>query len=109
MLRLLTQKLMVNSRQVLAFDLPRLGGSWIAAFFLTGLLVNLRRPGAARVRFFAIFCIAVLTIAQALAIGNSGMHPAVALVFFVIAMAPVALLILLLCSGPKPTVWEQME
>src|SRR5439155_13002427 len=66
LLRLLTQKLIVNSRQVLAFDLPRLGGSWIAAFFLTGLLVNLRRPGAARVRFFAIFCIAVLTIAQAL-------------------------------------------
>jgi NADH-quinone oxidoreductase subunit J len=51
----------------------------------------------------------LVTILQALALGNSGLHPAVACVFFVIAIAPVALLILLLCSGPRPTVWEQMD
>jgi hypothetical protein len=51
----------------------------------------------------------LVTILQALVIGNSGLHPAVAWIFFVIAMAPVALLIALLCSGPRPTVWEQME
>jgi len=51
----------------------------------------------------------LVTILQALAIGNSGLHPAVAWVFLVIAMAPVALLIVLLCSGPRPTVWEQMD
>ncbi len=51
----------------------------------------------------------LVTILQALAIGNSGLHPAVAWAFFVIALAPVALLIVLLCSGPRPTVWEQMD
>ena len=51
----------------------------------------------------------LVTIGQALAIGNSGLNPLVAWVFFVIAMAPVALLTVLLCSGARPTVWGQMD
>jgi hypothetical protein len=31
------------------------------------------------------------------------------MVFLILALAPVALLIVLMCSGPRPTMWEQME
>jgi len=58
---------------------------------------------------WGVIGLVLVTIAQAVAIGNSGLNPAVAWVFFVLAIAPVALLIVLLCTGPKPTVWEQME
>ena len=51
----------------------------------------------------------LVPIAQAIAVGNAGLYPAVAWVFLVLALAPVVLLITLLCSGPKPTMWEQME
>jgi NADH-quinone oxidoreductase subunit J len=51
----------------------------------------------------------LVTIAQAVAIGNSGLGTTAALVFFILAIAPVALLIGLLCSGRRPTMWEQME
>jgi len=51
----------------------------------------------------------IVTILQALALGNSGLDPRVAIGFFVIAMAPVALLILLLTTGKRPTMWEQMD
>jgi len=65
-LRLVTQKLILNSRHVLASELPRLGGSWVALFFLPALLVNFRHPAAARVRYFTIGSIALLAIVQAL-------------------------------------------
>jgi len=58
---------------------------------------------------WGVIGLVLVTIAQVVAIGNSGLPAAVAWIFFVIAMAPVALLIALLCSGPRPTVWEQME
>ena len=51
----------------------------------------------------------LVTIAQAVAIGNSGLGTTPAVVFFILAIAPVALLIGLLCSGRRPTMWEQME
>jgi hypothetical protein len=53
--------------------------------------------------------LAVVTILQALALGNSGLDPRVAAVFFVIAIAPVAFLILLLTTGKRPTMWDQMD
>lgn len=58
---------------------------------------------------WGVIGLVLVTILQALALGNSGLHPAVGWVFLVIAMAPVVLLIALLCSGPRPTVWEQMD
>jgi NADH-quinone oxidoreductase subunit J len=58
---------------------------------------------------WGVIGLVLVTILQALALGNSGLHPAVGWVFLVLAMAPVALLIALLCSGPRPTVWEQMD
>lgn len=51
----------------------------------------------------------ILTIGQAMAIGNSGLDPKIAIGFFVIAIAPVALLIVLLCTSRRPTEWELMD
>ena len=51
----------------------------------------------------------LIPVAQAIAIGNSGLSSTVAMVFLILALAPVALLIVLMCSGPRPTMWEQME
>lgn len=51
----------------------------------------------------------IVTILQALALGNSGLDPRVAVVFFVVAIAPVVLLVLLLTTGKRPTMWEQMD
>src|SRR5208283_3039242 len=45
-------KLTVNLRQIIASDLPRLGGSWITAFFLVGLLLGFRNPAITRLRYF---------------------------------------------------------
>jgi hypothetical protein len=59
-------KLNTNLRQVITSDLPRLGGSWITAFFLVGLLVGFRNPSITRLRYFLLGCGLVLTLAQAL-------------------------------------------
>jgi hypothetical protein len=59
-------KLMGNLRQIAQSDLPRLGGSWVAAFFLVGLLVNFRNPELSRLRYFLLMSVAVLSVAQAL-------------------------------------------
>ena len=47
-------------------ELPRLGGSWVAALFLAGLLVPFRNPSIVRLRFFTLLCLPVLLVAQAL-------------------------------------------
>jgi hypothetical protein len=48
-------------------------------------------------------------IVQAIAIGNSGLPASAAVGFLILALAPVALLIVLICTGRRPTMWEQME
>lgn len=58
---------------------------------------------------WGVIGLVLVTIAQAVAIGNSGLNPAVAWIFLILAMLPVAMLIVLLCTGPRPTEWEQME
>jgi hypothetical protein len=64
--RALTQKLLLNLRQMLITDLPRLGGSWITAFFIVGLFIPFREPGARRLRYFLLSALAVLILVQAL-------------------------------------------
>jgi 4-amino-4-deoxy-L-arabinose transferase-like glycosyltransferase len=59
-------KLNINLRQIVTNELPRLGGSWITAFFLVGLLIGFRNPTITRLRYFLMGCILVLTITQAL-------------------------------------------
>jgi hypothetical protein len=62
----LSRKLMVNARAIVQNDLPRLGGGWISAFFLVGLLVGYRDPSVVRLRYFLVGCLVVFVIAQAL-------------------------------------------
>ncbi len=59
-------KLSYNLRQIIASDLPRLGGSWITGFFLVGLLVGFRNPAVRRLRYFLLGCLAVLSLTQGL-------------------------------------------
>ena len=62
----LSQKLMANTRQILEKDWPKLGGGWIAAFFLVGLLIGFRDPSVTRLRYFMMACLILFTIVQAL-------------------------------------------
>lgn len=63
-------KLLSNGRDLLVNDLPRLGGSWVTALFLTGLLVPFRKPTLSRVRWYLVGCLAVLAVLQVL--GRTG-------------------------------------
>src|SRR5581483_3213336 len=60
-------KLMGNLRSILQDDLPRLGGNWVTAFFLASLLMPFRSTALGRLRWFVVFCLPALAIAQALA------------------------------------------
>jgi len=55
-----------NSREIVQNDLPKLGGSWISAFFLVGLLVPFRSSTLNRLRWFLLFCLILFVIVQAL-------------------------------------------
>jgi len=59
-------KLNTNLRQIITNELPKLGGSWITAFFLVGLLVGFRNLALTRLRYFLLGCVLVLTLSQAL-------------------------------------------
>ena len=59
-------KLNLNLRQIITSELPRLGGNWVTAFFLVGLLIGFRNPAISRLRYFLIGCLVVLSFTQAL-------------------------------------------
>jgi hypothetical protein len=59
-------KLLTNLRRLVSNDLPKLGGTWVSAFFLVGLLVSVRNPEAGRLRYFVLACLLVLALTQAL-------------------------------------------
>ena len=78
-------KLVTNGREIVQNDLPRLGGSWLSAFFLVGLLVPFRNPRLNRLRWFLLFCLGLMILVQALSrtgktvdkgtIAQLNMHP----------------------------------
>jgi 4-amino-4-deoxy-L-arabinose transferase-like glycosyltransferase len=59
-------KALANIHGIVQDDLPRLGGSWITALFLVGLLISFRSPALSRLRYFLLLCLPFLIIAQAL-------------------------------------------
>jgi len=59
------QKLVSNGRQVARNDLPKLGGNWLSAFFLVGLLIQFRNPAVRRMRYFVLACLLLLSVVQA--------------------------------------------
>ena len=58
-------KFLANAQEMWRDDLPRLGGNWVSAFFLVGLLMPFRNPALGRLRVFLLCAIALLFIAQA--------------------------------------------
>jgi 4-amino-4-deoxy-L-arabinose transferase-like glycosyltransferase len=67
----LWRKLVVGTREIIEKELPRLGGSWVSAFFLVGLLVPFRNPTLSRLRVFVMIALLVAMVAQAL--GRTGL------------------------------------
>jgi 4-amino-4-deoxy-L-arabinose transferase-like glycosyltransferase len=65
-LRILTQKLLMNAKDIIQGEMPGLGGNWIGAFFLVGLMVGFPNLTASRMRYFVLMCLPVLLIVQAL-------------------------------------------
>lgn len=65
-LAVFVRKVVINCRELIQNDLPKLGGSWMSAFFLVGLLMPFKNPALGRLRWFLVLCLAVLAFAQAL-------------------------------------------
>ena len=61
-----TRKLMENLRTICPGELLRLGGGWMGVLFLAGLLLGLRNQAARRLRYFAMLCLGVLILVEAL-------------------------------------------
>ncbi len=59
-------KLNTNLREILEDELPKLGGSWVSAFFLVGLMVGFRNATISRLRYFLLGSLLVLMVAEAL-------------------------------------------
>lgn len=62
----LTRKASEGLRQIAGDDLLRLGGSWVGAFFLVGLLAQYGNAGLNRMRVFLVLCLPALALTQAL-------------------------------------------
>jgi hypothetical protein len=62
----LTRKLTTNLREMVRSDLPTLGGSWVTALFLVGLLMPFRSLTLGRLRVFLVAGLIVMALAQAL-------------------------------------------
>lgn len=59
-------KLSANSKEILQDQLPRLGGSWVTALFLTGLLLSFRSLALRRLRYLIVSSLVLFIIVQAL-------------------------------------------
>lgn len=59
-------KLAGNLESILQTDLFKVGGGWISAFFLVGLMIPFRNQGLRRMRYFMVAGIATLAVTQAL-------------------------------------------
>ena len=58
-------KFLANAGEMWRNDLPRLGGNWVSAFFLVGLLMPFRNPSLGRMRIFLLCSLALLFVVQA--------------------------------------------
>jgi 4-amino-4-deoxy-L-arabinose transferase-like glycosyltransferase len=61
----LSRKILINLRSIITHQIPRLGGSWITALFLAGLLVPFRNVVTGRIRLLLVSLIAAVMLAQA--------------------------------------------
>lgn len=59
------RKTITNLRTIVGTELPRLGGSWISAFFLVSLLLPFRNQGINRLKYFTLASLLILVIVSA--------------------------------------------
>lgn len=59
-------KFVANAREICGNDVPKFGGNWISAFFLTGLLIPFRNTALTRLRWFLVGSLILLLAVQAL-------------------------------------------
>jgi hypothetical protein len=59
-------KFLANAREIGGNEAPNLGGNWILAFFLVGLLIPFRNAGLTRLRWFLVGSLILLLVVQAL-------------------------------------------
>src|SRR6185436_103957 len=62
----ISRKFVLNTKETLRNDLPKLGGNWISAFFLVGLVVPFKSTTLSRLRVFLLLCGAVFFAVQPL-------------------------------------------
>jgi hypothetical protein len=60
------RKCVTNVRDILTNDVPRLGGNWLWALFLAGLLVKFQSPMLSKLRWFVVLALATLIPVQAI-------------------------------------------
>ncbi len=84
-----TRKLLVNGRGVIE-ELPRLGGSWVTAFFLVGLLLPFRNPTLRWLRMFLLLCLGTLMLIQSMTGSVLAKEAAVSAENLVVLVAPLA-------------------
>ncbi|NBV24948.1 MAG: hypothetical protein EBS05_23890 [Proteobacteria bacterium] len=100
-------KLGDNLPTLLQSELPRLGGSWVGAFFLVGVLVPFRNPSLSRLRLFTLMCLVVLLAFQALGRTHlSKVVPDVNSENLLVLLAP---LIFIFGTGMFVLLFEQLE
>jgi len=58
-------KFLVNAREICGNDVAKLGGNWISAFFLAGLLIPFRNPALSHLRWFLAGSLVLLFVVQA--------------------------------------------
>jgi 4-amino-4-deoxy-L-arabinose transferase-like glycosyltransferase len=56
---------LANMRDIVTSEVPRMGGTWLSAFFLAGLLLRFRNVNLSRMRWFTVGAIAVMIPVQA--------------------------------------------
>lgn len=61
-----TKKLLVGAGDAIRNELPKLGGSWVSALFLVGLLAPFRNPGLQRLRYFVLVSLLVMICVQSI-------------------------------------------
>lgn len=64
------RKLVVNASEIVRTQLLNLGGNWVSAFFIVGLMVPFLNPGLNRLRVFLLLSILVLIVVEALGRGH---------------------------------------
>ena len=60
------RKFLKNAAHITEHDIPRLGGSWLSALFIAGLLVPFTNRSLNRMRNFSLLSLAVFTATQAI-------------------------------------------